>query len=503
MHRLKWLLVPLAALLFASAYAEKLTFVLDVAENRSDEGQAIVAQLQAIGIDASLRIWQSTVLKEEMIAGNRTASATDWGSAYFDPFDLAIPKLRTKDRGNYSFYSSDVVDEAFRVASTSIDDSARAAAYLTAQRQILADAPLAFGYVLQNIEASSDSVHGWEPAADNSENFHLTTVDGSDTLVIGLRTNALVTLDPAMYRDRDNEAFLRNIFDALTIPTADGKVQPHLATAWRVIDPLTYEFDLRPDVTFSNGEVLDADDVVFTFDRILTEGGIDGASSPRAGLLGPISHAEKVDANTVRLVYKNTFPQELVLQALTHFQIVPKDYITEVGVATFTAAPIGSGPFVYARGALDAQVVIEANQTHWNGAPKLKAVVWQMMPEASTRIASLLAGEVQIIQAVPPDLVERLSSVPGVSVHTALGTRAYQIELNNSTAPFNDTRVRQAINYAIDWDSILTNIYRGYADRLATPFLPSGFGYAQDLAPYPYDPAKAKELLKQAGYDTN
>ncbi|HRP88383.1 MAG TPA: ABC transporter substrate-binding protein, partial [Gammaproteobacteria bacterium] len=82
----------------------------------------------------------------------------------------------------------------------------------------------------------------------------------------------------------DTEAVLRNIFDALTIPTAEGQVQPHLATAWRVVDPLTYEFDLRSGVTFSNGEVLDADDVVFTFERILTEGAIDGATSPRAGV---------------------------------------------------------------------------------------------------------------------------------------------------------------------------------------------------------------------------
>lgn len=503
MHRMKWLLISLAALVFMSAGAEKLTFVLDVTENRSDEGQAIVAQLQAIGIDASLRVWQTTVLRDEMLAGNRSASASDWGSAYFDPFDLAIPKLRTKDRGNYSFYSNPSVDEAFRIASTSIDDATRNEAYLTAQRQIFADAPLVFGYVLQNIEAASDSVRGWEPAADNSENFARVSVAGSDTLVIGMRVDAVVTLDPAMYRDRDTEAVLRNIFDALTIPTSEGQVQPHLATAWRVVDPLTYEFDLRSGVTFSNGEVLDADDVVFTFERILTEGAIDGATSPRAGLLGPIDHVEKVDATTVRFVYKETFPQELVLQALTHFQIVPKDYLTEVGVAAFTAKPIGSGPFVYARGALDSQVVLEANPTHWNGAPELKSVVWQMMPEASTRIAALLAGEVNVIQAVPPDLVDRIASVPGVSVRTALGTRSYQIELNNEAAPFNDTRVRQALNYAIDWDSILKNIYRGYADRLSTVFLPSGFGYAQDLAPYPYDPAKAKELLQQAGYETN
>lgn len=499
----KWILIALAALLFTSAQAQTLTFVLDAPENRADEAQAIVAQLRDIGIDASVRIWQSTVLRDEMIAGNRTAGLTDWGSAYFDAFDLAIPKLRTADRGNYSGYSSAVVDEAFNTASTSIDDETRIAAYRTAQEQLLQDVPFVFGYVLQNIEAASDSVQGWGPAADNSESMHDVSVAGSDSLIVGMRSDALITMDPAMYRDRETEAVLRNIFDALTFPTREGVVQPHLATAWRVVDELTYEFDLRDDVVFHNGDALTADDVVFTFERILTEGAIDGATSPRAGLLGPISHVEKVDDYTVRFVYQNTFPQELVLQALTHFQIVPKAHIEAVGVAAFMEHPVGSGPFAFARGTLDSQTVLERNDAYWRGAPQLQTVVFRMMPEPSTRIAALLSGEVHIIQALPPDLVDRIDGVPGVSVHTALGTRAAQIELNNTVAPFNNHLVRLALNYAVDWDSILTNIYQGYADRLATAFLPSGFGYAEDLAPYSYDPERAKELLQEAGYRTN
>lgn len=503
MRRLRWVFTALIAALLTAASAQPLSFVLDAPDNRADEAQAIVAQLRAIGIDASVRIWESTVLRDELIAGNRAASAIDWGSAYFDAFDLAIPKLRTADRGNYSGYSNSVVDDAFNTASTSIDDETRIAAYRTAQEQLLYDAPWIFGYVLQNLEAASDSVQGWSPAADNSESMHRVSVTGSDSIVVGMRTNALITMDPAMYRDRETEAVLRNIFDALTFPTNEGVVQPHLATAWRVIDNLTFEFDLRNDAVFHNGDPLTADDVVFTFHRILTEGAIEGATSPRAGLLGPLDHVAKVDDYTVRFVYQETFPQELVLQALTHFQIVPQNYLTEVGVAAFMERPIGSGPFKFVRGSLDSQVMLERNADYWMGAPALQTVVFRMMPEPSTRIAALLSGEVHIIQAVPPDLVDRISGVPGVSVHTALGTRAAGIELNNRVAPFDDRRVRLALNYAVDWDSILTNIYRGYADRLATAFLPSGFGYAEDLAPFQYDPERAKELLREAGYSTN
>jgi peptide/nickel transport system substrate-binding protein len=87
-----------------------------------------------------------------------------------------------------------------------------------------------------------------------------------------------------------------------------------------------------------------------------------------------------------------------------------------------------------------------------------------------------------------------------VQVKTAGGTRSYEIELNTRSEPFNDVRVRQALNYAINWDPILRDIYHGYAKRLATAFLPNGFGYDPSVKPYPYDPAKARDLLTQAGY---
>lgn len=487
--------------LITSAFAQPtLSFTLDTTENRAPEIQAIAAMLAEIGVDAQVRVWQSAVLVEEMQAGNRNASTGDWGSAYFDPFDLGIPKLGTQARGNRSFYSNAAVDEAFRIASTTVDNETRQQAYFEAQRQIFEDAPWIFAYVLQNLEAASDAVQGWRPAADNSESMHDVSVQGSDSLVVGMRTDALVTLDPAMFRDRDTEAVLRNIFDSLVTATPDGEVVPMLATTWRALDDTTFEFDLVEGVTFSNGEALDSEDVVFTFERIITEGAVDGQTSPRAGLLGPLASVEAVDSRTVRFHYNETFPQGLLEQALVHFQIVPKDYMEEVGVAAFMQAPIGSGPFTYQGGSLDSQVTLQRNDSYWQGAPALRTLVFRMMPEPSTRVAALLSGEAQIIQAVPTDLVDRINSAPNVSVHTAQGTRAYFIELNVSKPPFDDVRVRQALNYAIDWDDILTNIYQGYGERLATSFLPSGFGYDPDLAPYPYDPERARELLREAGY---
>lgn len=497
-----WLAVLLGPMVWlpAGSQAKPLLFVLDTTDNRVIEAQAIVAQLKQVGIEAQVRVWKTAALLDQVRAGQRSAYTTDWGSAYFDPFDLAEPKLTTGGRGNFSFYSSPAVDRDLRQASTTTNETIRKAAYFDAQQTLYKDAPWVFGYVLQNIEAASAPVEGWTPAADNGQTMYAVSVKGGDALVVGMRTDTIGTLDPAIPPSRDTESVLRNIYDALVAHTPDGKVVPQLATAWRKVGPATYDFALRSGIKFQNGDPLTADDVVYTFERVLTPGAIAGKSSPRKDLLGPLDRVQKLDEKHLRFAYRAAFPEQLVLQSLVHFQIVPQKYLEQVGQAAFVAKPVGSGPFRYARGALDAQVVLERNDGYWAGPAKVKQVVFRMMPEPSTRVAALLAGEVQIIQEVPPDLVGRLRANPGAQVKTAEGTRSYQIELNIKTAPFNDVRVRQALNYAVNWDPLLRDVYHGYAKRLATAFLPSGFGYNPQLRPYPYDPAKAKELLQAAGY---
>jgi peptide/nickel transport system substrate-binding protein len=481
------------------AAARALSFVLDTTANRATEAQAVVAQLSRAGINAQVRVWQLSVLIAQVQAGQRAAYTTDWGSAYFDPYDLAVPKFVTKARGNFSFYSNPAVDRDMAVASSTPNDTQRQAAYYDAQRKIYDDAPWAFGYVLQNIEAQSSAVSGWAPAADNSETMYPASVRGGDTIIVGMRNDSIAPLDPGL-PPTDREAVLRNIFDALVGHTPDGKVVAQLATSWHKVGPAVYDFTLRPGVKFQNGDPVTAEDVVFTFQRVLTPGAISGYTSTRKDLLGPILRVQKVDESHVRFVYAAAFPEALVLQSLVHFQIVPQKYVQQVGEPGFIAKPVGAGAFRFVRGALNSEIVLERYDGYWAGPAKLRQVVFRMLPEPSGRIAALLAGEVQVVQEVPPDLVERLKASPNVQVKTAEGTRSYEIEFNTKAEPFSDVRVRRAVNNAIDWDPILRDIYHGYAARLSTAFLPSGFGYDPALRPYPYDPAKARQLLNEAGY---
>ncbi|HIE25832.1 TPA: ABC transporter substrate-binding protein, partial [Candidatus Poribacteria bacterium] len=157
-------------------------------------------------------------------------------------------------------------------------------------------------------------------------------VSQEDTLVVGIQ-GTIFTLDPAMHRDRTTESVIRNMFDGLVTRDSNMRVVPQLAESWELVDDLTWRFRLRNGVKFHNGEDFTAEDVFFTIERIIKPNMIDGESSPRKGLLGPVSAVEIEDDFTVLIKTKEPWP---ILPVMLPFQeIVPKDYIKEKGSAYF------------------------------------------------------------------------------------------------------------------------------------------------------------------------
>lgn len=512
-QRFQWFVGALAVLVAVSACTGKkadapsggeqsgkrLSIVLDGRQDREAELQAIAGYLKQIGVEAEVRIWDYNTLIDEAKAGTRAAYATDWGSSSFSPFDLGVPKLKTKDRGNYSHYSNAEVDKLFDEAIATLDEAKAKQAYHKVQEILFDEAPWIFGYYMDAIEAASSKVKNWEPAMDGRINLHKVELEGADTLVVGLRSDRILSLDPANYRDRETETVIRNMFDGIVTRTPDGRVVPEIATSWETPDDLTYIFKIREGIKFHNGDPLTADDVVFSFNRVIGPDGVDGQQSPRAGLMAPLEKVEKLDEYTVKMTLAN--PAPTFLQSIVHNQIIPQKYYEQVGFAGFNEKPIGAGPFKLVSAKLDGDIVLERFDDYWDGPVPLRRVVFRNMPAAATRIASLKSGEIHIIQAVPADSVANLESDSNVKVMRVQGTRLYMIELNNQTIA--DKRVRQALNYAVNWDEILKELYQGYAHRVSTGMLPSGAGYNEALKPYPYDPEKAKQLLREAGYATN
>jgi len=322
------------------------------------------------------------------------------------------------------------------------------------------------------------------------------------TLIVGMAATSVVTLDPAAYSDRATETVIRNIFDGLVTRTNDNQVVLELAKDFRWVDGKTIEFDLKPGVQFHNGEDLTAEDAVFTFERILNQ----DVGAQRRGFVQEVGSVEAVDDWTVRFHLKGPWP--VFLQMLVHNQIVPKDYLTQVGDAEFARKPIGSGPFKFVEGNLDEQIVLERFDDYYGGAEvlppvrpaDLERVIFRMMPDASARVDALLAGEVHIIQNVPSYMVPQLIGNPDITIKTTVGTRPKFMDLNVTVSPFDDVRVRQALNYAVDVDKILFKVASGYGMILPGPLSPANLYADPDLAPYGYDLNKAKALLDEAGY---
>ena len=335
-----------------------------------------------------------------------------------------------------------------------------------------------------------------------------TTVPGRTTLIVGL-ASAPTTLDPADHRDRNSETVIRNMFDGLVTRDTRNGVHLELAEELNWLDEVTLEAVLHQGVKFHNGDEMTADDVVFTFNRIIQENQIEYPephTSPRKGLIAPLLSVEKTGDYTVVFHFSGVWPP--VMQMLVHQQIVPKAYIEEVGTEGFIAHPIGTGPYMFVEGQLDYQIVMDRFADYWGGAPdlapdgpaQLERVIFRVIPESSTRVAALLAGEVDIIQSVPAEMVDMIAQLPGVEVQDAPGTEPMWLQLNVANPLFTDVNVRQAMNYAIDKDLIIEAIYGGRAVALPGPLSLYNSFVNKSLSPYPYDAEKALALLADAGW---
>jgi len=335
------------------------------------------------------------------------------------------------------------------------------------------------------------------------------TPAGAQTIVVGL-AQAPDSLDPGDHRERQSETVLRNVFDGLVTRDTRSGVHLELAEEMNWLNEQTLEIKLRKDVLFHDGVEMTADDVVFTFERIIQENGIEYPephTSARKGLITPLESIDRVDDYTVVMHFSGPWPP--ALQMLVHQQIVPKHYLDGVGTEGFRDHPIGTGPFKFVSAAPDLQeIVLGRFGDYYGGAPDLppvgpacaERVIFRAIPDTLTRVAALRTGEVDIIQAAPLNLVDMLVENPEVQVRTAPGTRPLWMDMNVNQFPFDDVRARLALNYAVDKARIIDEVYGGRALALPGPLSPFNNFVNEALEPYPYDPDKALDILIEAGW---
>ena len=303
-------------------------------------------------------------------------------------------------------------------------------------------------------------------------------------------------LDPQMMPNMGGWAVVPNIFDTLVKRDIKGDIHPSLALEWKNVSPTKWQFKLRQGVKFHNGEVFNAHAVKFTMERL---------ADPKEGMVArylftTITGAEVVDEYTVNILTDKPDPVLPRRMSSMGSQIVPPKYLEKIGKVNFARKPIGTGPYKFVDWKPDTHIILEANEDYWGGVPYYKRYVFKPMPESSSRVAAIMTGEADIVNHVPPHQAAAIEKNSGTSIASTLNGQIIVLAINAEQQPFNDKRVRQALNYAVDKETICSSLFLGYTKPLNGPIPWVDFGYNPDLEPYPYDVEKAKALLSEAGH---
>jgi peptide/nickel transport system substrate-binding protein len=286
------------------------------------------------------------------------------------------------------------------------------------------------------------------------------------------------------------------LHDGMAKPMPQGNPAPSLAESWSAAeDGLSYEFVLRQDAKFHNGDPITADDVKFSFERY--RGAAHGLLKER------VADVETPDDRHVVFRLKAPWPDFITFYTLASGAgwIVPRKYVEKVGEDGFKKAPIGAGPYKFVSFTPGVELVLDAFEQYWRKPPSVRRIVLRVIPDESTRLAALKNGEVDIAYSIRAELAEDLQRTPGLTLRPTVGSAPYYLyfpEQWDPKSPWHDQRVRVATKYALDYDTINKALTLGYS-HITGSVIPENFEFYEKFSPPVYAPEKALELLKQAG----
>lgn len=322
------------------------------------------------------------------------------------------------------------------------------------------------------------------------------TGGGGKVLRVGIGIDA-DTLDPAGQTTTTISNIVRFFAEPLFLVDSDGSLKPLLAESYEVSsDSRNYTVRLRSGIKFHDGTPLNASTVKYSFERLLNP----NVKVPTRAYFTVISRIEVVDELTVRFVLKEPYAPFITVLSFTQAAIISPKAAESLKEAILTSPiNIGTGPFKFKEWVKGDRIVLVRNENYWNGTPYFNEVVFKVVPDAQTRTAMLLAGDLDLIIQPSATDVEMLSQRSDVRVIATASNRVMYVGINTRYGPLKDVRVRQALNYAVDKEAIVKNVLFGLGEVTDSPLPSYSLGYLR-LGPYPYDPGKAKELLREAGY---
>ncbi|WP_269930517.1 ABC transporter substrate-binding protein [Aminobacter sp. HY435] len=330
-------------------------------------------------------------------------------------------------------------------------------------------------------------------------------------LMVGSSTEPQA-IDPHYSRTGNSQQIAQQIFNRMIEPDKNLQVQPGLAVEWKAVDPLTWEVKLREGVTFSDGTPFTAEDVEFSINRAAT---IPNSPAPFTANVAPVASIEIVDPLTIRFKTEKPTPQFMELVGLVY--IVSKKAAVGASIEDFNSgkATIGTGPYKFVSWTPGDRYVLKANPTYWGEKPKFENVTFRLMSNSATRVAALLSGDVDLIDAVPPNDEATLAKDPKVTLHSTPSGRIIYLGLDSArdespfvtgpdgkplkANPLKDARVRKAMSKMIDRQLLIDRVLSG-AGTPAGQLAPEGVGgYTADLVADTIDIDGAKKLLAEAG----
>lgn len=305
--------------------------------------------------------------------------------------------------------------------------------------------------------------------------------------------SAPTNLDPRIGTDAQSQHIDALIFSSLLAHDAQMNIVPDLAASWETPDPLTYVFHLREGVKFHDGRPLEAADVKYTFDSILS----GSVKTGKRGAYRAVASIEAPDSKTI--VFHLREPSASLLWNLTRpgVGIVPHGtHANDIALH-----PIGSGPFRFVSSAVDEEIVLERNPDYFAGAAKIDRLRLRIVPDVITRALELRKGSADAeINTLTPDMYHELATEKDVSVEETPGTSVQYIAFNCEDAILSHREVRQALAFATDRASLIGYLLRGQARPASSLLPPNHWAYEPDVKKYDYDPKQAEELLDTVGF---
>ena len=322
-----------------------------------------------------------------------------------------------------------------------------------------------------------------------------------DLLRVGV-TSWPANLDPATKMGKTCTRWIVQVYDTLLYAQNDGSVTSYLCESWNQVDEKTYEFKLKEGVTFHNGYPMTAEDVKFSFDRVLFDE--SGYVDPNiTAVVGTIESVEAVDALTVRITTKNVDP--IILDRLASYlgvYIISKQYYEEVGAETFGTAPVGTGPYKITS-ITPENMILDYYEGYYGEAPVAKRLEYRYIAEETALLTGLMTGEIDLAPDLGISSAEILKAqAPNVQVFNAASSAGHLLRFKTADSNCDNKLLRQALSLAIDRQLLVDTLWEGYAS------VPNGYNYPEfgqyyieDYPTYEYNVEKAKDLLAQSGYD--